>query len=144
MKDIENLRVGLPSDPEIKNVLDRMKELKGYHLLTKKQLEQKYPLFKVRDGEVGIWSFDAAVTNVKNALRCFKQGALKQGASLYYKTEVTNIDTEKQQVSYIKNGAKGIIHYKTLVMSCGPYTERFRVRKNIEVVETETYSIKSL
>lgn len=93
---------------------------------------------------MGIWSFDAAVTNVKNALRAFKLASLKQGASFHYSTEVTKIDTLKQKVDYIKNGAHGTIQYKTLVMSCGPYTERFRVRKNVEVIETETYTIKSL
>ena len=58
----------------------------------------------MREGEIGIWSWDAAVTNVKNALRCFKLSALKEGASLFYGCEVIKLDVERQEVFYLRNG----------------------------------------
>ena len=112
--------------------------------MTKEQLEKKYPLFKVREGEIGLWSWDAAVTNVKNALHCFKQSAIKEGASLFYGCEVTKIDIELQEVQFLRNGKSSSIRYKTLVMSCGPYTERFKVMPNVEVIQTETIALKNV
>lgn len=70
-----------------------IKEFVKYgELLSAKQINQRWPALNIPDYIEGVFTKEAGVVRVKNALNGCRSQAIKLGADLHYSANVVNID----------------------------------------------------
>lgn len=74
----------------------------------------------VPDYLAGVFSKEAGVIKVKNALECSRDLSIKQGAELKYNTSVIHVDHDKGVVT-CDNGVK--YYCKNIVVTCGALSD---------------------
>lgn len=77
---------------------------------------KRWPALNIPDYMIGVFTLDAGITNVKNALNGFRSESERLGAHLKYNSFVKNIDHSKGTVT-LENGEAYTA--KQIVVTCG-------------------------
>ncbi len=83
---------------------------------------ERWPSLRIPDYMEGVFTLDAGITNVKNALNGFKSESEKLGAHLKYNSFVKHIDHANGKVT-LESGET--FTAKQIVVTCGAQTNQF-------------------
>lgn len=88
--------------------------------LSAAEINKRFPAFNIPDYIEGVFTTDAGIVRVKNALRGCREESLKLGADLRFDTHVKHIDHEKGLVT-LEDGHQ--FKAKQIVVTCGAQTD---------------------
>ena len=98
-----------------------IKEFMKYgELLSAQEINRRWPAFKIPDYIEGVFTKDAGVVRVKNALNGCRQESIRLGSDLRYGQGVKHIDHSKNTV-ILEDGSSYTA--KNIVVTCGATTD---------------------